>query len=260
MKNTIARAVRGTATVLLAGTILVAVAGTSASAAEKNPGGKGGDTKKAESTKGSHAAKGTKGSKGSQGTTAAHGANGDCGQYCSTSDGSPSKNGNGGGDATGRPCAGCVGNADDKNPPGQYPNGSDHNNGYECDGNSGIGRGNPAHSGCTTAPAPVVTPEKPAPVTVVPPAPVTPEVPAVPAAPAEVLGTRFERPGMAPVVEAAPAPAQVLGVRVERPVRAGSSLPMTGGETVELLLGGLVLLVGGTAATITGSRRRRTTA
>ena len=61
-----------------------------------------------------------------------------------------SLNGNGQGDATGRPCAGCVGSADDKYPPGQAPGGSDANNGYECDGNSGIGKTNPAHTGCVT--------------------------------------------------------------------------------------------------------------
>jgi hypothetical protein len=61
---------------------------------------------------------------------------------------------------TGKPCAGCVGRADDKNPPGQFPDGSDHNSGYECDGrdrpstnqngngNHGIGDENPAHTGC----------------------------------------------------------------------------------------------------------------
>src|SRR3954452_24959791 len=80
------------------------------------------------------------------------GANGKCpgGPYCSTRDGSPSGNGNGGGKATGKPCAGCVGKADNKNPKGQYPNGSDHNAGYECDRNHGIGRTNPAHTGCKT--------------------------------------------------------------------------------------------------------------
>ena len=84
------------------------------------------------------------------------GANGQCpgGPYCSTRDGSPSLNGNGKGAAVGKPCAGCVGKADNKNPPGQMPNGSDHNKGYECDSNHGIGRSNPAHTGCT----PVVTP------------------------------------------------------------------------------------------------------
>src|SRR3712207_4921962 len=135
-----------------------------------------------------------------------------------------SRNGNGGGKATGRPCAGCVGKADDKNPPGQYRNGSDANNGYECDGNSGIARSNPAHTGCTTAPAPVVTPAQPKPVVV--PAkpetvvPVTPVTPKAPAAPAAVLGTRFERPGHQPVVaEAAPAGAQVLGTPLTAPAR-----------------------------------------
>jgi LPXTG-motif cell wall-anchored protein len=91
------------------------------------------------------------------------GANGQCpgGAYCSTRDGSPSLNGNGNGKATGKPCAGCVGKADNKNPKGQRPNGSDHNAGYECDRNHGIGRSNPAHTGCTTP----VTPPPPPPVT-----------------------------------------------------------------------------------------------
>lgn len=75
---------------------------------------------------------------------------GDCGAYCSTRDGSASQNGNGNGAAVGKPCAGCVGKADNKNPPGQQPDGTDHNKGYECDANHGIGRTNPAHTGCTT--------------------------------------------------------------------------------------------------------------
>lgn len=70
------------------------------------------------------------------------------GPYNSTCDGSPSQNGKGDGNANGKPCAGCVGNADDKNPPGQMPDGSDHNAGYECDRNQGVGKTNPAHSGC----------------------------------------------------------------------------------------------------------------
>jgi hypothetical protein len=82
--------------------------------------------------------------------------------YCSMRNGSASLNGNGNGNgngnANGRPCAGCVGRADNKNPPGQgqeYPtivNGRliqpDKNNGYECDGNNGIGKTNPAHTLC----------------------------------------------------------------------------------------------------------------
>lgn len=77
------------------------------------------------------------------------GAEGD-GRYCSTRDGSDSENGNGDGEATGKPCAGCVGKADNKNPQGQNPNADeDGNNGYECDDNNGIGKGNPAHTACT---------------------------------------------------------------------------------------------------------------
>jgi hypothetical protein len=63
-------------------------------------------------------------------------------------------NGNGGGNATGKPCAGCVGKADNKNPPGQEktnPSGTFPNNGYECDHNNGIGKSNPAHTGCTSS-------------------------------------------------------------------------------------------------------------
>ena len=71
--------------------------------------------------------------------------------YGSTRNGSPSLNGNGKGNATGKPCAGCVGRADNKNPKGQAPGGSDNNAGYECDRNHGIGRSNPAHTGCTTS-------------------------------------------------------------------------------------------------------------
>jgi hypothetical protein len=91
------------------------------------------------------------------------GANGDCGSYCSTRDGAPSKNGDpkgtGGGMAAGKPCAGCVGKADNKNPPGQYQDGSDHNAGYECDRNQGIGKTNPAHTGCTTSSTPECQPQ-----------------------------------------------------------------------------------------------------
>jgi hypothetical protein len=100
----------------------------------------------------------SQGCDGSHNSNTGHGAN-HSGAYDNTCDGSPSGNGNGNGKATGKPCAGCVGNADDKNPKGQYPNGSDHNAGYECDRNHGIGRSNPAHTGCTettsaTTPAP----------------------------------------------------------------------------------------------------------
>src|SRR6476469_2569803 len=72
------------------------------------------------------------------------------GPYDSTRDGSPAGNGNDNGNATGQPCAGCVGKADNKNPPGQQPGPEDHNNGYECDGNNGIAKTNPAHTGCAS--------------------------------------------------------------------------------------------------------------
>jgi hypothetical protein len=235
--RTVGIAVRRTVTVLLAGTILVAAAGTSASAAEKD--GKAKDDKRTTSK-------------------ASRGANSGCGEYCSTRDGSPSRNGNGGGKATGRPCAGCVGKADDKNPPGQRPNGSDSNNGYECDGNNGIGKSNPAHTGCTaTAPAPQVAPTVVTPRVDPPKAAPKPAVTTV--TPATVLGTRFD----APTARAAELPEtvtvgaygvagpQVLGARLTRP--AGSTngpgtLPFTGGSTIELLLAAVALLVAGVAA------------
>jgi hypothetical protein len=95
----------------------------------------------------------------SQADRNAGGANGACpqGPYCSTRDGRPSANGNDGGQATGKPCMGCVGKADNKNPPGQEkqdPAGTFPNNGYECDNNNGIGKTNPAHTGCGSAPSP----------------------------------------------------------------------------------------------------------
>jgi hypothetical protein len=71
--------------------------------------------------------------------------------YLSTRNGDPSLNGNGNGKSVGKPCAGCVGKADNKNPPGQQPGGSDHNAGYECDRNNGIGKSNPAHTLCASS-------------------------------------------------------------------------------------------------------------
>ena len=79
-----------------------------------------------------------------------NGANSGCGAYCPSGVGDPSGNGN----ATNQPAAGTVGKADAKNPPGQAPDGSDANNGYECDGNQGVGQTNRAHSGCGYTPPP----------------------------------------------------------------------------------------------------------
>ena len=73
------------------------------------------------------------------------GANSGCGNYCPT--GGEAENG--GGNAKHGFEAGSKGKADAKNPPGQYPDGGDMPNvGYECDGNQGVGQGNPAHSAC----------------------------------------------------------------------------------------------------------------
>jgi hypothetical protein len=47
--------------------------------------------------------------------------------------------------AAGPPADGSVGRADDKAPKGQSA--GDHNRGYECDDNPGVGNGNPAHTG-----------------------------------------------------------------------------------------------------------------
>jgi hypothetical protein len=54
--------------------------------------------------------------------------------------------GNGNGKAVNRPADGSVGKADNKSPIGQKLD--DMNKGYECDDNKGVGRGNPAHTGC----------------------------------------------------------------------------------------------------------------
>jgi len=145
-----------------------------------------------------------------------HGANTFPGPYTSTRDGSPSLNGNGDGLAVGQPCAGCVGKADNKNPPGQFPNGSDPNAGYECDTNSGIGRTNPAHTGCVSSP----------PQPVAPPIVVTP---------VSLSGVR------------------IPSVSVPSIVRGG--LPNTGAGVLILVLVALGAISAGTAMTVLGRRR-----
>lgn len=54
---------------------------------------------------------------------------------------------------------GSKGAADNKNPEGQMPDGSDSNNGYECDGNEG--HPNPAHTGCRLVASPNPSPTPP---------------------------------------------------------------------------------------------------
>jgi hypothetical protein len=155
---------RRTAALLAAAALAVVLGGLAGAPAMADPGGngkgsgKGGTTATAGKGRSDHSA-GNRGTSGdptqpqppSNADFSGHGANRH-GAYDSTRDGSPSLNGNGGGEANGKPCAGCVGRADNKNPPGQAPDGRDHNAGYECDRNSGVGRGNPAHAGCREAP------------------------------------------------------------------------------------------------------------
>jgi hypothetical protein len=194
------------------------------------------------------------------------------GPYDETCDGSPSGNGNGNGQATGKPCAGCVGKADEKNPKGQYPNGSDHNAGYECDRNHGIGRTNPAHTGCREETNTVTPPTCPQgqnceqcpqgtncekcegncnknetpPPTVTPP---PPEAAAQAPAPAftpgvtpqqAVLGERVAGRKAAPKRAAPKAPAAAAA-----PAKARGSLPFTGTDVLALVIAGCLMLLGG---------------
>ncbi len=215
----------------------------------------------------------------SHGSDKGHGANtdGPNNQYHNTCDGRPSDNGWDRGAATGRPCAGCVGNADDKNPPGQFPNGTDANSGYECDFNNGVGgkksnpnpNGNPAHTGCRVTPADVCrvncAPPPPCPPgsnsadcvpqtcpdgtrmqpsgKCNPPQKLCPNGTPIPPSGSCVLGvridksTRFLPPGDARIVRAAP----------EEQVKAGV-LPFTGGDVFPLLVVGLLLVASGALA------------
>ena len=123
---------------LVAGALLALILTTAAAAAPPNAGGGGSG----------NAGGGSGGGGGNPGGNAGDGgANGGGPFDGNENQGAPSNNGNNQGN--GVPCQGCVGNADDKNPPGQGNN--DANRGYECDANRGVGRGNPAHSGCSSA-------------------------------------------------------------------------------------------------------------
>ena len=167
-----------------------------------------------------------------------NGANAHPGPYSSTRDGSPSLNGNGNGLAVGKPCAGCVGAADNKNPPGQFPDGSDPNAGYECDTNNGIGQTNPAHTGCQPTPP-------------TPPVPVTPAVPPTPVKPVAAP------PAIAPAVPVAQLVSNIPAPGI--PAVAQGALPFTGNELFVKLAVALLALSAGGAMVFVG-RRRMTTA
>jgi hypothetical protein len=177
------------------------------------------------------------------------------GPYDGNSDGSPSGNGNGDGNATGEPCAGCVGNADDKNPPGQLPDGSDDNNGYECDGNNGIAKTNPAHTGCvtTTTEAPTTTTVGPttttAGATTTTAAPTTTVTAGETPTTALVLGVTVTRPTPTTVKT------EVLGAQLAR--TGANVLTMLRWAAVVLMLGGLCLAFGKREAVAMNVRRWR---
>jgi hypothetical protein len=163
--------------------------------------------------------------------------------------GQPSGNGKSTDNNGNRPCAGCVGKADYKNPPGQLPDGSDHNKGYECDENEGVGKMNPAHSGCapggpprsTSPPTPAVTPPTPAAA----PPPESPPPEAGVEVQGEVQGVE-EGPELP---EAPPAPPAVAVIPVTQVVTPApgklETLPLTGGQPLFLGLLGLLTLVAG---------------
>jgi hypothetical protein len=174
--------------------------------------------------------------------------------YRSTRHGAASGNGNGSGHAYGKPCAGCVGKADNKNPHGQQPGGNDGNAGYECDSNRGIGQTNPAHTGCVTSTS---TPTCTTP-------PCQPSTPLTHALTPPVTGSVVAGATVAANVLGVP---QVLGERVTafpparapatpvRPTKA-ARLPFTGSDTALLVSTSLALLAGGFTALTLGRTRR----
>jgi hypothetical protein len=197
------------------------------------------------------------------GNGSGHGAN-QSGPYDPHGVGQPSGNGKSENNNGKRPCAGCVGKADAKNPPGQMPGGSDANAGYECDRNQGVGKTNPAHSGCGPAPSVVEPPpggEQPK----QPPGGNPPERPQGEGHPGGVP----ERPAGAPKPEVAPEqPGAVLGesdesavpvaqVTEEAPpveLEESGSHPFTGGFPLVLLGLGVLALAAGLGAWRFGSR------
>ncbi|MGH3332583.1 MAG: LPXTG cell wall anchor domain-containing protein [Nocardioidaceae bacterium] len=136
-------------------------------------------------------------------------------------------------ESNGPPCDGCVGEADDKSPKGQMPDGSDNNAGYECDTNKGVGQGNPAHTGCEGA----ATGEEPGDGE---------DAAGEEAADAEVLGVSATAAEGDPAAAAADQTAQ------------GGLLPATGanGPLTYMLLGGLGLLAIGGGVLLRARRLR----
>lgn len=144
--------------------------------------------------------------------------------------------------ATGKPCAGSVGNADDKNPPGQLPGPQDENNGYECDGNAGVAKGNPAHSFCTPPTTQPRSTTTTLPVTTTSLVVTTTTVPSTTSStlPTEVEGEQAENTTI---------PTEVKGIT------ATGGLAMTGGDILLVAGFGTVAVASGLAFTL-GSKRK----
>ena len=152
----------------------------------------------------------------------------DPGPYCSTRDGSPSANGEGQGGAIGRPAAGTVGKADNKNPPGQEPGPGDANAGYECDTNKGIAKGNPAHTVSMAAPPP-------------PPPPPPPQTPPPPPPPPPPEGPPVGGPG-GPPPPGGEVPPPEAGVPTGLPPTGAPALLLPTAAGIAALMGGIALL------------------
>lgn len=165
------------------------------------------------------------------------GANSGCGNYCPTEDHDHQGNGH-------APQDGTKGRADSKNPPGQAPDGGDSNAGYECDRQTGVGDGNPAHTGCTA------TPTTPAPTAPVPsdrstPTPIVqpPHATSTPVAP---HATATSSPGVHP---------QRGGQPSVLPIPTAGQLPVTGVNLGRLALFAIIFILAGTAMVIAWERR-----
>jgi hypothetical protein len=141
--------------IVVAISLCIALVWATAALAASNSQSANGNNGKSESAPGHAPATTTQTTTTTKHSLSGHGAN-HSGPYDANYTGAPSANGNSSVKSTGRPLAGSVGNADNKNPHGQYPNAAtDGNNGYECDGNHGIARTNPAHTrSCQNAPTP----------------------------------------------------------------------------------------------------------
>ncbi len=207
----------------------------------------------------------------SQNETSGTGAN-QSGPYDPSGVGAPSGNGKSETNNGNRPCAGCVGNADAKNPPGQLPGGSDPNNGYECDGNQGVGKTNPAHSGCgsTTTTTPPSggppgggppgggPPGGPPGVETTAPPPGAPPAEPGPPAPHQGIRGREEAGEEEPALNEVASPPREGPAAAPREAPVAGDLPFTGQDLlVVALLGVLSLAMGLGIARVVSPKRFR---